>query len=51
MNCFPVNVKKVGDLNHNHGVEGGSRMVSKLWDKVKKFDSFLCGPHFSSATC
>lgn len=51
MNCFPVNVKKVGDQNHNHGVEGGGRMVSKLWDKVKKFDSFLCGPHFSSATC
>lgn len=51
MNCFPVNVKKVGDQNQNRGVEGGGRMVSKLWDKVKKFDSFLCGPHFSSATC
>ncbi|KZV32226.1 hypothetical protein F511_29235 [Dorcoceras hygrometricum] len=46
-NCFPVNVKKVGDQNQNHGVEGGRCTVSKLWDKVKKLDSFLCGPHFT----
>ncbi|XP_075493258.1 kinase-interacting family protein-like [Primulina tabacum] len=53
MNCFPVNVKKVGDQNQNPGVEGegGGGRVSKLWDKVKKFDSFLCGPRFNSATC
>ncbi|KAI3464203.1 hypothetical protein Pfo_020866 [Paulownia fortunei] len=46
--CFSFNVKKVGDQNANGGVE--SRRASKLWDKVKKFDLFFCGPHFNSAS-
>ncbi|KAL0385220.1 UNVERIFIED_CONTAM: Kinase-interacting family protein [Sesamum radiatum] len=42
--CFSFNVKRVGDQNANSGIEEGRR-VSKLWDKVKKLDVFLCGPH------
>ncbi|KAK6153207.1 hypothetical protein DH2020_012846 [Rehmannia glutinosa] len=43
--CFSFKVKKVDDDDEN-----ANRGVSKLWDKVKKFDLFLCGPHFNSAT-
>ncbi|GFP83828.1 superoxide dismutase [fe] chloroplastic [Phtheirospermum japonicum] len=39
--CFSFKVEKSG------GAEG--RKVSKMWDKVKKFD-FLCGPHVDCAT-
>lgn len=53
--CFSFNVKKSGDQNStncdqntNGDVEG--RKVSKLWDKVKKFDLFQCGSHFDAAS-
>lgn len=46
--CFSFNVKRVGDQNANSGIEEGRR-VSKLWDKVKKLDVFLCGPHSNPA--
>ncbi|KAH6761465.1 hypothetical protein C2S52_018898 [Perilla frutescens var. hirtella] len=52
--CFSFNVKKSGDQNSNcdqnpnGDVEG--KKVSKLWDKVKKFDLFQCGSHFDAAS-
>ncbi|PIN24837.1 hypothetical protein CDL12_02418 [Handroanthus impetiginosus] len=49
--CFSFNVKKVGDQNGNGGGIESTRVSSKLWDKVKKFDLFLCGPHFNSGGC
>lgn len=46
--CFSFKVKKVADQNAKSGAEG--RRVSKMWDKVKKFDVFPCGPQFSSSS-
>lgn len=52
--CFSFNVKKLGDQNSNcdqnaNGeVEG--KKVSKLWDRVKKFDLFQCGSHYDAAS-
>ncbi|KAK3041916.1 hypothetical protein RJ639_002198 [Escallonia herrerae] len=30
---------------------GGGKKASKLWDRVKKFDMFMCGPHVNSTGC
>ncbi|GFP99082.1 hypothetical protein PHJA_002052100 [Phtheirospermum japonicum] len=46
--CFSFKVKKVEKSEKSGGVEG--RKVSKMWDKVKKFDLLLCGPHVDCAT-
>lgn len=32
------------------GGGGSGRRVLKMWDRVKNFDMFMCGPHFNS-TC
>ncbi|GFQ01699.1 hypothetical protein PHJA_002313800 [Phtheirospermum japonicum] len=42
--CFSFKVKKVEK-------SGGAEVikVSKMWDKVKKFDLLLCGPHVDCA--
>lgn len=52
--CFSFNVKKLGDQNSNcdqnanGDLEG--KKVTKLWDRVKKFDLFQCGSHFDAAS-
>ncbi|CAK9182553.1 unnamed protein product [Ilex paraguariensis] len=57
--CFQVKEEEVGGgtignvvnlkvRQHGHG--GGGKKVTKMWDWMKKFDMFLCGPHFNS-TC
>ncbi|XP_009779981.1 kinase-interacting family protein-like [Nicotiana tabacum] len=43
------NLKK-GDQHGNFKVED-EKKVPKLWDRVKKFDIFLCGPNFNSPYC
>ncbi|KAG8388494.1 hypothetical protein BUALT_Bualt02G0131500 [Buddleja alternifolia] len=48
--CFSFKVKKVGgDENTNGRFE--SARASKMWEKLKKFDLFTCGPPFNSAGC
>lgn len=43
--CFSINAKKVSDQKINSETVEGKK-GSKLWDKVRKFDLFQCGPHF-----
>ncbi|CAN4085432.1 unnamed protein product [Withania somnifera] len=39
-----------GDLQGNTNAEV-KKKVPKLWDRVKKFDIFFCGPSFNTAYC
>lgn len=52
--CFSFNIKKSGDQNSNadENAKGDleGKKVSKLWDKVKKFDLFQCGSQFDAAS-
>ncbi|XP_059304520.1 kinase-interacting family protein-like [Lycium ferocissimum] len=43
-------LKKGGDQQVNANVEVRKK-VPKLWDRVKKFDIFFCGPNFNTAYC
>ncbi|KAM0000848.1 putative protein Networked (NET), actin-binding (NAB) [Helianthus debilis subsp. tardiflorus] len=44
------NKKKKKKLHLTRGSEGGKKGYGGWWDRVKKFDMFMCGPHVD-ATC
>ncbi|KAJ8536659.1 hypothetical protein K7X08_035060 [Anisodus acutangulus] len=44
------NLKKGSDQQGNANAEF-KKKAPKLWDRVKKFDIFFCGPNFNTAYC
>lgn len=44
------NLKKDGERKGNANAEV-KKKVPKLWDRVKKFDIFFCGPNFNRVYC
>ncbi|KAM3247333.1 kinase-interacting family protein isoform X1 [Capsicum annuum] len=45
------NMKKGGGDQQGNATADGRKKVPKLWDRVKKFDFFFCGPNLNSAYC
>ncbi|KAF3646995.1 hypothetical protein FXO37_20204 [Capsicum annuum] len=45
------NMKKGGGDQQGNAKADGRKKATKLWDRVKKFDIFFCGPNLNTAYC